>query len=72
MARKAVPVSRLADYVSDPDGFIARRGGVRNKRAARAGVRHHDALGRRSPDWVWVLVAVLVAGLLLFAGGVFA
>ena len=68
MKSKPIPVSRLADYAADPAGYKQRRGKVRNAAAARAGVRHHDQLGRSPFAIRWlVLVAVLVAVVIMVA-----
>ena len=67
MARKSVAVSRLADYAADPEGFIERRGQVRNAAAARAGTRHHDNLGRSNRIGWWLLIASLVVVALVLA-----
>jgi hypothetical protein len=67
LARNTVSVSRLADYAADPDGFIKRKGKVRNASAARAGTRHHDALAKDSPLFWWILIAALVLFFLFFS-----
>ena len=72
MRRKAVAISRLADYASDPEGYIKRRGKVRSVSAARAGTRHHDALGRQPSIWRWALIlGLLAAAAYLLAHGGF-
>ena len=66
MRRNPVSVSRLADYASDPHGFVTRRGDVRNAAAARAGTRHHDQLGREPLGWGWILWLAVGAAVVLF------
>lgn len=69
MKRKALAVSKLADYAADPEGFVKRRGGVRSKSAARAGARHHYALGKPpSIGWWLLLLALLFLLVLVIAG----
>jgi len=46
MGKRHIAVSQLADFASDPDGHVARAGAPRNRRAANAGIFHHNRLGR--------------------------
>lgn len=49
MSKKPVAISRLADYASDPEGFVARDGAPRNEVATAHGNRAHNmAVGGRS------------------------
>jgi len=67
MGKRLIPVSRLADYASDPSGFKQRAGAPRSARAAKRGNKHHDRLGRRSPSWLLLLAALVASLLLLWA-----
>ena len=61
MSHRPVRISDLAQYAADPDGFVARRGGVRSPDAAAYGIAYHDRFARRrSRRWI---VAVLVAAI---------
>lgn len=66
MGKRHIAVSQLADFASDPDGFVARAGAPRNRRAANAGIVHHKRLGRDtwSPR---IGFLVLLAALILVA-----
>lgn len=72
--KSLVGVSQLADYASDPTGFIERlpEGGVRNAKAARAGTRGHDQLGKSGVDSgiVWIAGAVIAAIVMFALAGV--
>ena len=64
MPRRLVPISDLAAYAADPEGFKARQGGVASAKSARFGADYHDAFARRPlprPRWVWYVVLTLSA-----------
>lgn len=79
MSKKPVAISRLADYASDPDGFIARDGAARNPEAAVYGNRAHNnaVSGGRGLQWksvmllgaAYALAVLLVLYFLSFAFG---
>jgi len=72
MSRRLVPISELAAYAADPDGFKARRGGAISSQAASFGADYHDAFGRRPParstwaGYVMVILAV-ICGVVLYS-----
>lgn len=69
MKQRRIAISKLAEYAADPEGYIERRGGVRNAAAARAGTEHHDNLGRperkRLPFLVVIILSMIVALLVI-------
>lgn len=58
MAKRTVSVSQLAAYAANPEGFVRRKGGNINKRAARAGTRFHDRFGRSSVRWLFLVFSL--------------
>jgi hypothetical protein len=68
MRKRPVPVSQLADFAADPEGFEARRGGPRSASAARKGIRHHDSLGKPPLLWPWYIGALLLLAALIAFG----
>jgi hypothetical protein len=59
---RPVPVSKLAEYAEDPEGYCRRKGGARSEKAARYGSWRHAtvASGRNRSGWL-IKLAVLAA-----------
>lgn len=70
MTKKRIPISKLAEYAADPDGYVSRKGSVMSPSAALHGTKHHDALGKPPSSRVPVLISALL-GLILFLFFVF-
>ncbi len=60
-----VPVSKIADYASDPVGYCERKGGVRSISAAQYGIRGHIKAGG-SLSKFRILVVFVLLGLALY------
>jgi hypothetical protein len=71
MRDRPIPVSQLAAFAADPNGFRARRGAAVSPEAADFGERYHRAFARSAPRgrvlvWLTVAVAGLVAALVIY------
>lgn len=71
MRDRPIPISQLAAYAADPNGFRARRGVAVSPEAADFGERYHRAFGRPAPRgrvlvWLAVAAAGLVAALVIY------
>jgi RecB family exonuclease len=71
MRDRPIPISHLAAYAADPNGFRARRGAAVSPEAADFGERYHRAFGRPAPRgrvlvWLAVAAAGLVAALVIY------
>ena len=60
--RTHVPISELASFAVDPEGYRARKGGPISAPAAAYGRSYHDDFsrsGRSVPSWRWAVLGFL-------------
>jgi hypothetical protein len=65
MTTRLIPISDLAAYAADPDGFVERRGRAANEAAARHGKAFHEGFARKPPKGPGCARQALLAALVL-------
>ena len=56
-----VPISKLADFASNPNDYIQRKGGIRNQKAVNIGNAGHNNIGSKSFSLIPIVVIVIIS-----------
>lgn len=62
--RRAIAVSKLAEYMDNPERFKEYRGGTRNTEAAKLGIKDHDNRVSAEGSPVLVIIGAVIVGLI--------